>query len=319
MKTMKNNTAIIKRMTAVAAALLLGISLLSACGGNAPSNNGSAKAASQEDVTGDVVKALIAGTPEPRFSSTGGDWLIKGLSLSGEDVPEDYYEMYYDNVRAAVKSQKGVLSEDRYTEYMRAIIGLTAIGKDPYNVEGYDLTPYLDDYDVVSGQGVNAECYAIIAASACGYPLTNEDRYLEDIFVETDNEEIKSDKAYADYLSIAIEAVSLCPENENSAEFIENGLKELSDLQNSDGTYDSAEATSECIIAVVQAGADPKTDERFIKNGSSMYDGLMAFYSGNGEFRHLIDEDMTNPMAGEKALLALDALRLLGDGKALYE
>jgi hypothetical protein len=76
----------------------------------------------------------------------GGEWLIKGIAGSGAEIPASYYDIYYDNVRAEVKSKKGVLSDTYYTEYERVIIGLSAIGKGTV-VEGYDLAPYLDEFD----------------------------------------------------------------------------------------------------------------------------------------------------------------------------
>ena len=62
-----------------------------------------------------------------------------GLARSGVKVPANYYETYYKNVTAAVTEAGGRLSETKYTEYSRLVLALTAIGRDPRDVGGYDL------------------------------------------------------------------------------------------------------------------------------------------------------------------------------------
>ncbi len=61
------------------------------------------------------------------------------LARSGAKVDENYFEKYRANVEKRVKEQEGVLSENRYTEYSRAILALKAIGEDPTDIGGYDL------------------------------------------------------------------------------------------------------------------------------------------------------------------------------------
>lgn len=75
------------------------------------------------------------------------------------------------NIRAKpwkkeIKEQEGVLSDNRYTEYSRAILALTAIGDDSKDVAGYDLTKALEDYDTVVSQGLNGAVFALLALNA---------------------------------------------------------------------------------------------------------------------------------------------------------
>ena len=70
-----------------------------------------------------------------------------GLARSGVKVPANYYETYYKNVTAAVTEAGGRLSETKYTEYSRLVLALTAIGRDPRDVGGYDLLMPLADFD----------------------------------------------------------------------------------------------------------------------------------------------------------------------------
>ena len=69
--------------------------------------------------------------PDPTVSSIGGDWTIMSLARSDIEIHKDYFENYYDNVVNILEENQGILHERKYTEYSRAILALTAIGKDP--------------------------------------------------------------------------------------------------------------------------------------------------------------------------------------------
>lgn len=110
-------------------------------------------------------------TPEPTFGSLIGDWTVFGLARSGVKVPANYYETYYKNVTAAVAEAGGRLSETKYTEYSRLVLALTAIGRDPRNVGGYDLLMPLADFDRTTAQGVNGAIFALLALDFGGYEI----------------------------------------------------------------------------------------------------------------------------------------------------
>ena len=287
--------------------LILLALLVSACGSTEPGNG------FPEDpqvLTREIAAYLMEQVPSPGPASVGGDWLIKGLADSGAEVPASYYDLYYDNVRAEVKFKKGVLSDTYYTEYERVIIGLSSIGKGTV-VEGYDLAPYLDDSGKVTAQGVNASCFALIAAQEAGIKLKNEELYIGDILSEIGSGEFTKDPAFADYIAIALQALSYYSGREEIDEFIEEGIRTLSEMQQDDGSYGSCESTAEVIAALGRLGIDPAGDERFIKNSRTVADGLMVYYLGNGKFCHTLEIKEADMMSSEKALLAADVIRLL--------
>ena len=72
---------------------------------------------------------LKTAVPEPDFGSLDGDWIVFGLARAGADLSDDYFERYYSAVEAAVQAADGKLDENRYTEYSRLILALTAIGR----------------------------------------------------------------------------------------------------------------------------------------------------------------------------------------------
>ena len=89
----------------------------------------------------------------PVIASIGGDWTVMSLARADIGIEPEYFENYYRNVVATVKENNGVLHERKYTEYSRVILALTAIGKDPTDVAGYNLVESLADYEKVIFQG----------------------------------------------------------------------------------------------------------------------------------------------------------------------
>ena len=104
-----------KRIRAVALLLALCL-LLSACGGT-------------QTPLERTAKYLKSAVPEPGFGSLDGDWIVFGLARAGADLSDGYFDRYYTAVEAAVQAADGTLDENRYTEYSRLILALTAIGK----------------------------------------------------------------------------------------------------------------------------------------------------------------------------------------------
>ena len=131
---MKRKECYLAGILAAAAA----ISLLSGCGGGTPSLEEALKKTASYEQTS---------IPSPASDSLGGEWTVIALARSGEEAIDGYYEKYRANLEKRVKEQEGVLSENRYTEYARAVLACKAIGIDPSDIGGYDLGKPLEDFD----------------------------------------------------------------------------------------------------------------------------------------------------------------------------
>ena len=90
------------------------------------------------------------------FLVADSTWQICGID-------DNYRKTYYDNIVALMRENDGGLGVNRFTEYERVMIALTALGYDASNIEGYDLIARLADYDVVKKQGINSIIFALIA------------------------------------------------------------------------------------------------------------------------------------------------------------
>ncbi len=118
---------------------------------------------------------LLETVPNPVVDSVGGEWAVKCIADSGIEVDNEYFDKYFNNLCAVLKANKGILSEDKLTEYTRVTIALNSIGKVSTDIEGYNLVTPLDNYKVVTRQGVNAAAFALVASNISGVKLENEE------------------------------------------------------------------------------------------------------------------------------------------------
>lgn len=104
---------------------------------------------------------------------------------------------------------------------------------------------------------------------------------------------------------------------------VDGALAFLSESQLPDGTYSSygknnAESSAQVITALSALEIDCRTDERFIKNGSSVLDGLLTFRLENGSFSHEPGGSYSN-MATAQAFGAMISVRRLQESSgSLY-
>ena len=262
----------------------------------------------------------------------GSEWLVIALARSGRDVPDSYY----DSVVKAVQSAKGQLSDKKSTEYARTILALTAIGKDPTDVGGYDLLARLADMDDVTYQGINGAIFALLAldsgkydvpAAAEGGTQVTRDGLVAYILAQQLSDggwALSGTSADPDVTAMALQALAPYRTGDETVDTaVDKGVQLLSDMQLSDGGYSSwgtlnSESCAQVLIALATLGIDPVSDSRFVKNGLTVLDALLA-YAVSGGFRHTVDGE-ADAIATEQALCALTAYARLLDGKtALYD
>ena len=99
---------------------------------------------------------------------------------------------------------------------------------------------------------------------------------------------------------------------------VENAINFLSNSQLDDGGFSSfgvenAESNAQVITALSALGIDCATDERFIKNGNTVFDGLMKYRLSDGSFSHKKD-DASNPSATVQTFYAMVAYLRMREG-----
>jgi hypothetical protein len=290
----------------------------------------------QSEVQGSAAY-MVSAVKSPEVGSIGGEWAIIGLARFGYTVPANYYDDYYARVEKYVKNCSGVLHERKYTEYSRVILALTAIGRDPSNVAGYNLLTPLGDFEKTIWQGLNGPIWALIALDSGNYEIpkntsaktqATRQLYIDEIL----NNQMKdggwsltgTGESDVDITAMALQALAKYQDQKAVKTATDSALTWLSKNQDSKGGYASwgttnVESVAQVIVALCELGMD-LNDSRFVKNGHTLTENLLSFRQANGGFYHVLDgSDGNNQMSAEQGFYALVAIDRAENGKnSLY-
>ena len=273
-------------------------------------------AASASDALTETAK-LLQKTPL-QFGSSGGEWAAMGLARGGYTVSSGYY----NQVVSHVKHCKGVLHERKYSEYSRVILALTAIGKDPTNVGGYDLTAPLEDFDQTIWQGINGAIYALLALDSGDYACDARQDYVDHLMrleISGGGWALTGETADVDITAMVLQALAKYQDQPKVKQAVNRGISWLSKQQNANGTFSTmgtatCESTAQVLVALGELGISAE-DRRFTKNGNSAMDGLLTFYSKGKGFRHVPDGSV-DAIATEQAFYALVSAKRASEGQS---
>ena len=311
----------IKRLSALLLLLAMLVSL-AACG-------------KEETPIEKTARYLQAQIPEPTCAAVGGDWLVFGLARSGLKAPQKYFDTYYKNVEDYIVSVDGVLSRKKNTEYSRVILAMSAIGKNPTNVAGFNLLLPLGDFDETVRQGVNGAIFALLALDSGGYEIPEapeaETQATRELYVgELLRREIPDGgwaltggTPDADMTAMALQALAKYRDRQDVEDAVQRGLAALSALQEPNGAYlswdeENSESVCQVIVALTELGIS-LDDERFVKNGQTLPQVLERFACEDGSYRHSLNGN-SDEMATEQAFYALAAIHRAETGKTtLYD
>ncbi len=250
-----------------------------------------------------AVARHLLNSPVPSVGSIGGEWMVIGLARSGK-ISKEFSDGYYSNAESYLKTVgSNKLHRSKSTENSRMIIALTAIGKDPRDIAGYNLLTPLADFNFVKKQGINGPVWALIAFDTMQYDIPTD----PSVSVQTTREklinyilsnqctdggwDLNGESADADVTGMAIQALApYVTKNTGVREAVEKALNVISNSQNSNGCFMTGgeatpESSAQIITALSAMNIDSNADERFIKSGNSALDGLLSFSVENG-FEH---------------------------------
>ncbi|MEG2455560.1 MAG: S-layer homology domain-containing protein [Oscillospiraceae bacterium] len=300
-------------------------------------------AATLDPALADSAQYILKTVQDPQVGTIGGEWAILGLARSGCPVPEDYFARYYRAVEKSVAACKGELHEKKYTEYSRVIVALTAIGRDPRSVGGYNLLTPLGDYEKTIWQGVNGPIWALIALDSGNYEMpknpaaktqaTRESyvRRILDCQLPDGGWSLSGGSADSfgggvsdpDITGMALQALAKYQENPAVKKATQQALSCLSKQQDADGGFASwgitnSESCVHVLVALCELGL-PLDDARFVKNGKTLLENLLTYYRPGKGFAHTPGGEVGNQMASEQGLYALSAaVRLREKLPSLY-
>jgi len=286
----------------------------------------------QNEVQGSAAY-MVSAVKSPEVGSIGGEWAIIGLARSGYTVPTNYYEDYYARVEKYVKNCSGVLHERKYTEYSRVILALTAIGRDPSNVAGYNLLMPLGDFDKTIWQGLNGPIWALIALDSGNYEIPKnpaaKTQATRQLYIDEIIKNQMKDGGWSltgtgdsdvDITAMALQALAKYQDQKAVKTATDSALTWLSKNQDSKGGFASwgttnVESVAQVVVALCELGVS-LDDSRFVKSGHTLTENLLSFRQSNGGFYHVLDgSDGNNQMSAEQGFYALVAIDRAENGK----
>lgn len=310
---------------------------------------------------------LINDTFLRQAGTTPGDWFPIGLGRLGvADGQAGYLAVINDRVQKRYQTPEK-LSRAKSTEWHRIALAVLACGGNPRRMgENGDIDLIADGTyrrvdengnGILGRQGINGFIWGLITLDSLYYEVPEGACYTrDDIILNILNRQLtdggwalSGETADPDITAMAIQA--LAPYYNSEKEYTYPGaggapvikkvrtatdeaLKCLSDLQQQDGDFFSwgmpnCESAVQVAVALCSLGIDPFTDTRFLKNGHTVYDGILKYRNGDGGFLHSFVYDPENPtslpdrsntMASEQALYGMAAILRLQNGmRRLYD
>lgn len=125
-----------------------------------------------------------------------------------------------------------------------------------------------------------------------------------------------------DVTAMTIQALARYYKHSDVKNAIDKALDYLSKRQQTDGDFKSygtpnAESTAQVLLALSTMKINCNTDSRFIKNGNTVYDGLLKYHNSDGSFSHTYGGD-SNQLATVQALYATISLWRFEKGKTAF-
>ena len=330
----------LRNITALAAALLLALTLCVPAFGETPSWGDLAMdvAVAQRAERGIADnQPLLTEDAFPAGSSVS-DWTALAMARAG--IADDYAG-YLARLQAYVERQyaeNGGLHAVKATEYHRIALTAAALGGDP---AAFGAKPDGTAIDLVAegtynwqgeedlgGQGLNGWIFALLTMDAVGAEVPADARYsrqdMLDAIVSAQLPEggfsLGGGAMDVDITAMALQA--LAHYREQYQEVIDAALNALSAAQTVTGGFESwgaqsSESCAQVILALTALNIDPTADERFQKNQRNVVEALMDFRLSDGGFAHEKDGPL-DAMACEQAMQALTAMELRQQGEGRY-
>lgn len=238
------------------------------------------------------------------------EWYILSLAQSGA-----YGFSSYENALLDYLSKNDVGSASSILKYA---LCLSAVGSDSEYIS-FALS------DSVGEQGIMSYVFGLHLLNngyVCG-GFTAEQ--ITDLLLSLQNSDggwgVAGTASDVDVTAMTLQAIApYYTKNDNVKNAVDGALSLLSERQLSDGDFSSygtanPESTAQVVIALCSLGIDPAADARFIKNGSTLFDGMEKYLLPDGSFCHKLNGD-TSGTATVQALTAYVSYLRLCEGKA---
>lgn len=248
----------------------------------------------------DNVQGFIDGWLAENAGVNEADWYA--LCLSRADELD--FSSYLNRLEAASASPSLNAAEK-----LRTAIVYNALGGEKLNLSAIADASW-------NGLGIMSEIYALILQSAAELSSSvTEDEIIAAILSRQLSDggwALSGSRSDTDVTAMALQALAPYRDRADVNAAAEAALGRLSGLQRDDGGFGSygtlnAESCAQVIIALKCLEIDPFTDSRFVKNGLSAADALLAYRCESGGFSHT-QGGSENYLATVQACMAFTAV-----------
>ena len=265
----------------------------------------------------------------------GNEWGMITLAKFGlltDEIKDSYTKSvkeYLDSIGTAK------ISGTRSTSVSGVAIALSGIDKNIYDFSGYNLLEPLSDMDYVTNQGINGAIYALMAfdtnahyyipKAKDGVNQTTREKLIDEILKVQGKDGgwtfDVGNKSDADMTGMALQALAPYKDNDNVKPSIEKALTFLSENQKDNGGFvsygaEDSESCSQVIAGLSMLDIDVLSDERFIKNGNTVFDALMRYYNEDeNSFSHAVNGE-SNAISTSQAFYAVSVMYESKNGNA---
>lgn len=239
----------------------------------------------------------------------------------------DWYAISLSRYKYNIDFSKCVNSLDKYTnsaenlratDMQRIVIAYTAMGsKSDYIKTALNSS--------IGKLGIMSYAYGLIMLD-CGayYGNMTRDEIINKILSMqfSDGGWGLMQNSDVDVTAMTIQALARYYKHSDVKNAIDKALDYLSKRQQTDGDFKSygtpnAESTSQVLLALSTMKINCNTDSRFIKNGNTVYDGLLKYHNSDGSFSHTYGGN-SNQLATVQALYATISLWRFENGKTAF-
>ena len=284
---------------------------------------------------------------------TATDWYAFAMARLGLDFDRIAYIATAEENVAARYRESGALDPSRATEWHRISLCLLACGGDPAAIVTEDGNINLISDGVynrgntapLGRQGINGLIWGLLALDSIGYDVPEGSHDTrESIISGILSEELPDggfcflgDEADADITAMALTALAPYYNDETRYnvtvsgevcsvavhEAVDRAIVLLSEMQCETGDFMSfgafgernCESTCQVAIALCALGINPFSDPRFVKNGNSVWDGIIRYRGDDGGFIHsAASQASVNRVVSYQALCAMAALYRFSSG-----
>ncbi|SFJ43776.1 MULTISPECIES: DUF4430 domain-containing protein [unclassified Bacillus (in: firmicutes)] len=267
------------------------------------------------DVTKKVDEAIAKTAQKMMQDGIEGDWVMIGLTQSGQEVARDVKSSYLQSLGERVAEKENKFSS---TELARTILAVTAVEGDPTNIASNNLISKL--YNFEKTESITDYIYSLIALDTKKYEVPANAKWNRDALIKAILKLQHTDGSWAymgnleepgdvDITGMALVALAPYQEQAEVKQSLEKAKQYLVRTQTDKGGFlsgsgENSNSVAQAVLGLAAAGIDP-TSAAFTKNNYNAVQNLLSYQLENGGFKWLPVDTEENGMATEQAMLAL--------------